>query len=87
MALVRMCIQTLSSWPRGVGWGGWEGGSRGRGYGDICMDVADALCCTTETNTTLWSNYTPIKTYKNKNKHCQAWKSSTEWHLDNGIFL
>ena len=39
--------------PRGVGWGGQEGGSRGRGYGDICMHMADSLCCTTETNTAL----------------------------------
>ena len=50
-------------WPRGVGYGGWEGGSRGRGYGDICMHTADSLWCTTETNTVLWSNYTPIKIY------------------------
>ena len=33
--------------------GGWEGGSRGRGHGDICMHMADSLCCTTETNTAL----------------------------------
>ena len=39
--------------PRGVGQGGWEGGSRGRGYGDICIHTADSLCCTAETNTTL----------------------------------
>ena len=39
--------------PRGVGWRGWEGGSRRRGYGDICMHMADSLCCTTETNTVL----------------------------------
>ena len=39
--------------PRGVGWGGWEGGSRGRGYGDICIRIADSLCCTAETNTPL----------------------------------
>ena len=39
--------------PRGVGYGGWEGGSRGRGYGDIGMHMADSFCCTTETNTVL----------------------------------
>ena len=33
----------------------------GRGYGDICICIADSLCCTAETNTTLLSNYTPIK--------------------------
>ena len=27
--------------------------SRGRGYGDICIHIADSLCCTAETNTTL----------------------------------
>ena len=25
------------------------------------MDIADSLCCTPETNTTLLTNYTPIK--------------------------
>ena len=28
---------------------------------DTCVPVADSLCCTAETNTTLYSNYTPIK--------------------------
>ena len=54
--------------PRGVGYGGWEGDARGRGYGDIHMRMADSLCCTAETNTTLWSNYTPIKMLKKINK-------------------
>ena len=55
-------------WPRGVVWGGWEGGLRWRGYRDMCMHVADLLCvlCATETNTVLWSNYTPIKIYFKK---------------------
>ena len=35
--------------------------------GDICILTADSLCCTTETNTTLYSNYTPIKIKKKKN--------------------
>ena len=35
-----------------------EAGSRGRG---ICIHIADLLNCTAETNTTLQSNYTPIK--------------------------
>ena len=39
--------------PRGVGEGGWEGGSRGRGYGDMCVHVADSLRCTAETNRVL----------------------------------
>ena len=32
---------------------GREGGTRGRGYGDICICIADSLCYTAETNTTL----------------------------------
>ena len=27
----------------------------------ICTDIADSLCCTAETDTTLQSNYIPIK--------------------------
>ena len=29
--------------------------------GDICMCMADSLCCAVEANTTLKSNQTPIK--------------------------
>ena len=29
--------------------------------GDICIHIVDSLCHTVETNTTLQSNYTPIK--------------------------
>ena len=39
--------------PRGVGYGGWEGDARGRGYRDICMHIADSLCYTAETITPL----------------------------------
>ena len=39
--------------PRGAGWGGWEGDARGRGYGDICIHIADSLCYTAATNTTM----------------------------------
>ena len=49
-----------------VEYGGWEGDARGRGYGDICIHIADSLCCAAETNTALWSNYTPIKMFKKK---------------------
>ena len=28
--------------------------------GDICMLIADSLCCAAKTNTTLQSSYTPI---------------------------
>ena len=37
----------------GVGWGWWEGDASGRRYGDICVRIADSLCYTAETNTTL----------------------------------
>ena len=30
--------------------GGWEGGARGRVYGDICIHIADSLCYTAATN-------------------------------------
>ena len=39
--------------PGAVGWGGWEGDTGGKGYGDIRAHVAESLCCTAETNTTL----------------------------------
>ena len=35
-----------------------EGGTTGRG---ICIQTTDSLCYTAETNTTLYSNYAPIK--------------------------
>ena len=43
--------------------------AQGRGYGDICMHVADSLCCTTETNSIvkqLYSNKDVVKKKKNK---------------------
>ena len=39
--------------------GRW-GGGRSRREG-MCTHMADSLCCTVEANTTLQSNYTPIK--------------------------
>lgn len=29
--------------------------------GDVCIYTADSCCCTTETNATLQSNYSPVK--------------------------
>ena len=29
--------------------------------GDVCVRTADSFCCTAKTNTTLYSNYTPMK--------------------------
>ena len=39
--------------PRGVGYRGWEGDARGRRYGDIGIRIADSLCYTAATNTTV----------------------------------
>ena len=33
--------------------------------GDICIHIADSFCCSAETNTTLQSNYIPIKKKQN----------------------
>ena len=51
-------------------WGVWKG----RGTG---IHLTDSLCCTVEANTTLWSNYIPIKInlkinkFKNVSSHYQ----------------
>ena len=36
----------VTTWRGGVG--GWEGNAGGRGCGDVCMHIADSLCCTME---------------------------------------
>ena len=41
--------------PRGMGWGGREGGGR-FGMGDICLPVPDSCQCTAKTTTILQSN-------------------------------
>ena len=43
-----MLCDNLEGWDR-------EGGreAQGGGYGDIRIHIADSLCCTVETNTTL----------------------------------
>ena len=38
-----------------------ESGREVQEEGEICMHMADSRCCTAETNTTLESNYPPIK--------------------------
>ena len=43
---------------------GWDGGAaskRVKIYAYECICITDSLCCITETKTTLWSNYSPIK--------------------------
>ena len=42
-------------WPRWVRWG-WGGGREAQEGGVLCIHIADSLCYTEETNTTLYSN-------------------------------
>ena len=63
--------QLSALWPpRGVGKGGWEGDARGRGYGDICIHIADSLCYTAEINIVkqLYSNKDVKKERKKERK-------------------
>ena len=64
-----MLCDHLEGWD---GEGGREGDARGKGYGDICIFIADSLCCGLETITPLLSNYTPIKMLKKKKKNLLA---------------
>ena len=41
-----------------------SGGREVQKGGDICIHIADSLCCTAETNIKVWSNYTPKKKRK-----------------------
>ena len=43
--------------------GGREGDARGKRHGDICICITDSFCYKAETNTPLYSNYTPIKMF------------------------
>ena len=45
------------------GWGGEWGGRKAQEGGDICKHIAGSCCCTAETNTTLESNYPPMKIF------------------------
>ena len=49
-------------------------GSEVQEGGDVCIHIADSLHCTAETNTTLYSNYTPIKkkTVKNMRRFTES---------------
>ena len=40
------------------------GRQRGPSGGGMCTRIADSHCCTADTNTTLFSNYPPIKNKK-----------------------
>ena len=45
-----MLCDPLERWGRE---GAREGDTRGRGYGDICIHIAESLCYRAESNTTL----------------------------------
>ena len=47
---------------------GCGGGRDVQEGGDICIHIPDSFCGTAETNTTLQSNYTPLKIIKKKIK-------------------
>ena len=49
--------------------------------GDICMCMADSLCCAVEANTTLWSNHTPIKINLKKKKEEIVPEEGQAWGL------
>ena len=56
-----MLCDPLKRWDAGSGREVQEGG-------DICIHVADSLCCTAETSVTLWGCYNPIKIFKKLKK-------------------
>ena len=45
---------------------GQAGGKEAQERGDICILIVESRCCAAETNTTLESNYIPIKTHFKK---------------------
>ena len=44
-----MSCDDLEGWDKEEGREEMEGGSRWRGYGDMCMHMADSFCCVTLT--------------------------------------
>ena len=54
-----MLCNDLEGWDR-------EGGREAQEGGDMCMHMADSLCCATVNNTVLCNNYTPVKIYLKK---------------------
>ena len=57
------CSDSLEGWDR-------RGGPRrdAQEGGDICILMADSCYCLAETNTTLYSNYPPVKNKLKKNR-------------------
>ena len=47
---------------------GWEGDARGRGYGGICIHIADSLCYAAETNNIIKQLYSNKDVKKKKSK-------------------
>ena len=49
--------------------------------GDICMYIANSLCCTAETNTILQRNYTPIKQKFTKTTSSESQRNWIKYHF------
>ena len=53
-----------------------------------CMCITDSLCCTPETNTTLWINYMLIKLFKiNKNLNIKKKKNSCNSDIQQDLYF
>lgn len=48
---------------RGPGWVRWRGRKEAQEGGGTCMHTADSLPCAAETNTAVYSNYSPIAVF------------------------
>ena len=55
-------------------WPKWERNPQKR-Y--VCMNRADWLCCTADTDTAVWSNYTPVFFFLKEEKARIQWKLET----------
>ena len=58
-----MLCDHLEGWDRD---GVRERDARGKRHGDMCICITHSLFYKAETNTPLYSNYTPIKMFKKK---------------------
>ena len=59
------------------------GGSYTFGERSLTHRPIQSLCCTPETNVTLWVNYTSLKKYRNKStqgSHCVSFGESKSFH-------
>ena len=64
---------------------GGAGGREVQEGGDIGIHIADSLHCTAETNTTFWSNYTPIKKKKEEEEEATRLLQSNQTELNTSL--